>query len=56
MKELTVIRTKPYNTRQIKKKLDDGFEVAMCNQVGNELEYILEKDCEKVKYVRRRKA
>lgn len=48
----TVTRTRPNNPRyiyepdafsELKKLLDKGYEVVMCNKIGDDLEYILEK-------------
>lgn len=49
----TVVRTYPTPTRYncdpdcykiLDKLLRDGWKVIMCNKIGNDLEYILEKD------------
>ena len=48
----TVMRTRPTGTRysfemaafeRLKELLDQGYKVVMCNKIGNDLEYILEK-------------
>lgn len=48
----TVTRTRPNSPKYsyepdaflaLKKLLNEGYEVVMCNKVGNDLEYILEK-------------
>lgn len=49
----TVVRTYPTPARYswypdcceiLEKLLRDGWKVIMCNKIGNDLEYILEKD------------
>lgn len=51
----TVVRTAPTekgywrDTRkyeELRKLLHDGWKVVMCNHIGNDLEYILEKEDE----------
>lgn len=52
----TVERTRPKSSRynyesdafsELKKLLNEGYEVVMCNKIGDELEYILKKEGEK---------
>ena len=53
MKKQVVVRTVPadgryiyheYTTKYLEEKLDEGYVVVMCNPIGNDLEYILEKE------------
>ena len=53
MKKQVVVRTAPtegkywYETVKMEylaKKLEEGYMVVMCNPIGNDLEYILEKE------------
>lgn len=52
----TIERTRPKYPRYsyepdafsgLKKLLNEGYEVVMCNKIGDELEYILRKEGEK---------
>ena len=51
----TVVRTAPVEKgywreprkyEELNKLLNDGWKVVMCNHIGNDLEYILEKEDE----------
>lgn len=53
LKKQCVVRTMPtqkgylYEPKKmsyLQEKLNDGFVVIMCNKIGDELEYILEKE------------
>lgn len=55
MKKQVVVRTAPtspaywYEPKKMEyltDKLNDGYVVVMCNPIGNDLEYILEKEVE----------
>ena len=55
MKKHKVVRTAPtsqgywYEEKKFKyliEALEEGYHVVMCNKIGNDLEYILEKEVE----------
>ena len=53
MKKQVVVRTVPtddrylyheYTMKYLEEKLEEGYVVVMCNHIGKDLEYILEKE------------
>lgn len=55
MKKQKVVRTaptshgywyEPTKFKYLSDALEDGYHVVMCNKIGNDLEYILEKEVE----------